>query len=189
MVTFTKDGIEYRRNYSRSDIYSDLKYAGADGTTEQINAVLSYVKEHLDASVDEEIFLTLVEEAVSYVAENGPFLRGKDIQSLVDDNEIIARYHLTNDYASYFCIINKGKVDLTLNAIEDSMHRLLDAGATPDDLRTQMGLVSDDDVPDELKEDSIPIDLGYSLPGPILSVSMPWGSSGSSIKTKHPSLS
>ena len=44
-------------------------------------------------------------------------------------------------------------------------------------------------IPDELKSDSISIDLGYSLPEPIFSVSMPWDSSGSNIKTMHPSLS
>lgn len=56
-------------------------------------------------------------------------------------------------------------------AIENTLHELLDSGATPEDVYRIMGLVKESELSPETKEaDSyLPIDLGYCIDGNIVS--------------------
>lgn len=56
-------------------------------------------------------------------------------------------------------------------AIENTLHELLDSGATPEDVYRIMGLVQESELSPETKEaDSyLSIDLGYCIPGNIVS--------------------
>lgn len=55
----------------------------------------------------------------------------------------------------------------TLGVIEETLHRILDGGGTPDDVHRIMGLVAEDELDPDMAEgeDYTPIDLGYCIPG------------------------
>lgn len=79
---------------------------------------------------------------------------------------------MLREYDYNYCIVDGGfdasNGDIH-GAIEESLHLLLDAGATPDDIRAVMGLVQESELdPDYINEDDvIHIDLGYVLDGPL----------------------
>ena len=56
-------------------------------------------------------------------------------------------------------------------AIENTLHELLDSGATPEDVYRIMGLVKESELSPETKEAGsyLPIDLGYCIDGNIVS--------------------
>lgn len=62
-----------------------------------------------------------------------------ELQELLQDQEIIATYHITTDgWCSRNAIINKNSTDIA-GALEDTLHRLLKAGGTEEDVKRIMG--------------------------------------------------
>ncbi len=70
-----------------------------------------------------------------------------------------------NPYVEYNCIARKGSTDLA-GAIEDTLHRLIDAGASSPELMITMGVIE----PKNIDNDNfLSVNLGYYLPGNFLS--------------------
>ena len=90
-----------------------------------------------------------------------------ELKDLLEENETLVTFHLCNEYWSRNAITVKGNDDIS-GALEMTLHRILEAGGTEDDVKRIMGA----EIPteDELKEleefDEFSwIDLGYVLPG------------------------
>lgn len=90
-----------------------------------------------------------------------------ELKDLLEENETIVTFHLCNEYWSRNAITVKGSDDIS-GALEMTLHRILEAGGTENDVKRIMGA----EIPteDELKEleefdEFIWIDLGYVLPG------------------------
>lgn len=86
-----------------------------------------------------------------------------ELKKLLSEDEAIIRYHLCNECIWRYCIATKGSDDIAL-ALEDTLHRLIDAGL---DVYSIMGAyVASNDELKELEEfnEFIYIDLGYILP-------------------------
>lgn len=87
---------------------------------------------------------------------------------LLKENEIICTYHLTcESFITRQCIMRKDNDDI-YNALEDTLHRILEAGGTAEDVYAIMGAeIPTEEEWFELEEydEYIPIDLGYVLPG------------------------
>ena len=90
-----------------------------------------------------------------------------ELKDLLEEGEVIAEYHLHNEYWSRNCITEKGNTDIS-GALEMTLHRILESGGTEEDVKRIMGA----EVPseEELKELEVSseftwIDLGYVLPG------------------------
>lgn len=91
-----------------------------------------------------------------------------ELKNLLQEDEVIANYHITTDgWYSRSAIITKGSDDIA-NALEDTLHRILESGGTEDDVYRIMGA----EIPteNELKEleeydEFCWIDLGYVIPG------------------------
>lgn len=89
------------------------------------------------------------------------------LENLLEDGEVIVRYHLHNEYWSRNCIIEKGSDDIS-GALEMTLHRILEAGGTEKDVYRIMGAkIPTDEERAELEEvdEFVDIDLEYVLPG------------------------
>ena len=100
-----------------------------------------------------------------------------DLASLVQPGERIADYTIsgtgTNWGApSYQCIVEEGSTDIHA-ALEDTMHRIIDARAATGDavdvLRETMGAMPAASVGEDDGVSPIDLDLGYVLPGAVTS--------------------
>lgn len=90
-----------------------------------------------------------------------------ELKKLLKEDENFVEFHLHNEYLSRNAIIEKGSDDI-FAALEMTLHRILEAGGTEEDVKQIMGA----EIPDEEKrnildefEEYVPIDLGYVLPG------------------------
>lgn len=89
------------------------------------------------------------------------------LENLLQENERIAEYGLTSEYVARHCIAKVGSTDISA-ALESTLHRILDAGGTEDDVFRIMGAtIPTEEEREELKEydEFTDIDLGYVLPG------------------------
>lgn len=87
------------------------------------------------------------------------------LDDLIGEDETIEGYATSSDYYSYhYCIAMEGRDDLG-SEIEDTLHRLIDAGADEECVRQWLGLCKHDDSDEE---ELIDIDLGYVLPGNLM---------------------
>ncbi len=91
-----------------------------------------------------------------------------DLKSLVSEDEEIRAYYRYEDVTNCGAparhyIIAKDSDDAG-NAIEDTLHRILDAGGTERDVFYHLGAVPKDSLDDTESEEAVDIDLGYVLP-------------------------
>lgn len=75
-----------------------------------------------------------------------------ELKDLLEENETIVTFHLCNEYWSRNVITVKGSDDIS-GSLEMTLHRILEAGGTEDDVKRIMGA----EIPteDELKELSL----------------------------------
>lgn len=88
------------------------------------------------------------------------------LEDLLEEDEKIITFHLHNEYFSRNCIARIGSDDVS-GALENTLHRILDAGGTEEDVCRIMGAkIPTDEELKELEEyDEFSwIDLGYVLP-------------------------
>lgn len=89
------------------------------------------------------------------------------LKDLLEDGEIIAKYHLHNECFSRNCITEKGNTDIS-GALEMTLHRILKTDGTEDDVYRIMGarIPTEEELKDLEEFDEFSwIDLGYILPG------------------------
>jgi hypothetical protein len=89
---------------------------------------------------------------------------------LKDEDESVMYYGLTSDTRKFFCIAPNESDDIGA-ALENTLHRLLDAGYDKDDIYRIMGAyIPDPEEYPSLEEfhEYVDIDLGYILPGMII---------------------
>ena len=87
--------------------------------------------------------------------------------NLLNTNEIIAKYHLHNEYCVREAIMVKGRTDIS-SCLEETLHRILENGGTEEDVYKIMGAyIPSESELQELDEfgEYLNIDLGYILPG------------------------
>lgn len=89
-----------------------------------------------------------------------------ELKDLLQDEEVLVQYHLCNEYWSRNAITVKGNDDIG-SALEMTLHRIFEAGGTPEDVCRIMGAV----IPTEKEwkeleeyDEYISIDLGYVIP-------------------------
>lgn len=91
-----------------------------------------------------------------------------ELKDLLQDSEVIIDYHITTDgWYSRNAIITKGSDDIS-SALEDTLHRILEAGGTENDVYRIMGAeIPTESELEELEEfdEFFWIDLGYVIPG------------------------
>lgn len=90
-----------------------------------------------------------------------------ELKNLLEEDEIVAQYHLHNEYSSRNCIIEKGNTDIS-GSLEMTLHRILETSGNEEDVYRIMGAkIPTEDELKELEEfdEFIWIDLGYVLPG------------------------
>lgn len=93
------------------------------------------------------------------------------LKDLVSDGEVLAEYVISGSYIPYHCIIERGSTDIA-SALEDTLHRILDAGGSKEDIYEILGAkIPNEEERRELQEfdEFIVIDLGYVIPGLIMS--------------------
>lgn len=86
------------------------------------------------------------------------------LESLLEKGEVIAEYKLTSEYVLRNCIIQIDSTDISA-ALEDTLHRLIDAGCTSEQIFEIMGAFDPIETNESDIEDFLTIDLGYILPG------------------------
>ena len=90
-----------------------------------------------------------------------------ELKDLLEENETIVTFHLCNEYCSRNAITVKGSNDIS-GALEMTLHRILEAGGTENDVYRIMGakIPTDEELKDlEEFDEFVWIDLGYVLPG------------------------
>ena len=90
-----------------------------------------------------------------------------ELKDLLADDEEIVEFHLHNEYCTRNAILRNGSTDIS-GALEETLHRILDANGTEEDVYRIMGAkIPTEDELKELEEfdEFIWIDLGYVLPG------------------------
>ena len=90
-----------------------------------------------------------------------------ELKDLLEEGEVVLKFHLHNEYCSRHCITEKGSTDAS-GALEMTLHRILEAGGTEDDVYKIMGakIPTEEELKDlEEFNEFIWIDLGYILPG------------------------
>lgn len=93
------------------------------------------------------------------------------LNDLVSDGEVFAKYAISDSYIPYYCIVRSGSTDIA-SALEDTLHRILDAGGSKEDVFEILGAkIPNEEEWRELQEfdEFIVIDLGYVIPGLIMS--------------------
>ena len=61
-----------------------------------------------------------------------------ELKDLLEENETLVTFHLCNEYWSRNAITVKGNDDIS-GALEMTLHRILEAGGTEDDVKRIMG--------------------------------------------------
>ena len=90
-----------------------------------------------------------------------------ELKDVLEDGEVIVNYHLHNEYWQRNAITEKGNADIS-GALEETLHRILEADGTKDDVLRIMGAkIPTEEELKELEEynEFSWIDLGYVLPG------------------------
>ena len=93
-----------------------------------------------------------------------------NLSELVQEGERIATYYIHSEYVTRNALIPEGSTDVS-GALEMTLHRILDAGGTEDDVYSIMGAIiptEEDRKGLEKFNEFVEIDLGYVLPGVIL---------------------
>lgn len=89
------------------------------------------------------------------------------LDDLITDGETVHAYSLVGGYCFCYCISSDGSDDIAA-AIEETLHRLLEAGADNECILRWTGLCKEETLAEEMSEDHAYIDLGYVLPGRVL---------------------
>lgn len=90
-----------------------------------------------------------------------------ELKDLLEEDEAIVEFHMCHEYWTRNAITQKGSTDI-LGAFEMTLHRILEAGGSENDVQTIMGAkIPIEEERKELEEfdEYIEIDLGYVLPG------------------------
>lgn len=90
-----------------------------------------------------------------------------ELKDLLEEDEAIVEFHMCHEYWIRNAITQKGSTDI-LGALEMTLHRILEAGGSENDMQTIMGAkIPIEEERKELEEfdEYIEIDLGYVLPG------------------------
>lgn len=90
-----------------------------------------------------------------------------ELKDLLQDGEVIAEYHLHNEYVTRNAITEKGNTDIH-GALEKTLYRILQNEGTEDDVYRIMGAkIPTREERKELEEfdEYTGIDFGYVLPG------------------------
>lgn len=94
------------------------------------------------------------------------------ISKLLSDGEQINKFIMSSDYyREHFYISTPEQTDI-LSAIEDTLHRMIEAGWSDDDIASVLDahkdVFEDTEDTEDTDETITPIDLGYSLIGEVI---------------------
>lgn len=94
------------------------------------------------------------------------------ISKLLSDGEQINKFIMSSDYyREHFYVSTPEQTDI-LSAIEDTLHRMIEAGWSDDDivfvLDAHKDVFEDTEDAEDTDETITPIDLGYSLIGEVI---------------------
>jgi len=99
----------------------------------------------------------------------------KTLQNIKRENESIVTISITGDYCQYNLVMDNDihSLEDVSKILEYTLHRMVDAGFTPEEIRSNSGFfVPTDEELTELEEydEFVHIDLGYVLGGLIVSI-------------------
>lgn len=139
----------------------------------------------------------LTEKATMALYNNNKFINSEEAYETVEDviadhhfyiseimgeDEVLAAYTLSSCHTVFYCIVQQNSTDIG-NALEDTLHRILEMGGNEKDVQEIMGAIIPE-IPEEMvteeavdqwMEEQYPdgyvnIDLGYILPGSMPSI-------------------
>lgn len=176
---YVKGDILFRPDYFATKLWCDedvamaLSEKGIEPSQANVSAIintgmLKYLGDCTDADWE------AINQAIGACEQDGLLVtKPVKVDELCGLHEHVVKMCIDGDYCERSFIVDGDdnsedtRKDLSA-ALENTLHRLLDNGATEDDIRRELGAVQyTDDMDDDY---IIHIDLGYVLPGPILSV-------------------
>ncbi len=146
------------------------------------NPLLSYCMQEAIYQLGERGYNNPSDELIKQATDALFFVDGEKAYEIVDDvltnwelnlsdllaeDECLAEYATTGSCTIHHCIIEKGSTDIAL-ALENTLHRILDADGGSDDIYRIMGayIPAEEERGESAEDDGfIEIDLGYVLPG------------------------
>lgn len=89
------------------------------------------------------------------------------LENLLQEGEVIGSYIMSDMlYTEFNCIIQQDSTDIG-NALEDTLHRILESGGDAEDVLSIMHAYVPENL-EELEDYYISIDLGYVVPGDMI---------------------
>lgn len=89
------------------------------------------------------------------------------LENLLQEREVIGSYVVSDMlYTEFNCIIQQDSTDIG-NALEDTLHRILESGGDAEDVLSIMHAYVPENL-EELEDYYISIDLGYVVPGDMI---------------------
>lgn len=168
-VLFRSDYIAAKL-WSDDEIASALAENGYAPTMMNVNTIKnSGLLKGLEEASDGD--WQIIKDAVMANAEDGDIYKlTSSVEELCLVHERVVHFCIDGDYSEYMFIAPDDKTgidSIDIGAcIEDTLHRLIENGATENAIRRELGAVQmTDDMQDDL---IVSIDLGYVLPGLIL---------------------
>lgn len=166
MIELKENRLTMKLTWTRADIGRLLRYAGADDTVVNIKRTMEELEKLSDVLDSKDDVENFIEEFAKNELQKKK--NCMDINEFVHLDEKIISFTLSDMIGTYHFIASKDDnieyMDIA-GAIEDTFHRLKEAGATNTDLFHTLGAIRDEPY----DENQIAIDLGYSLSGLITS--------------------
>lgn len=89
------------------------------------------------------------------------------LENLLQEREVIGSYVVSDMlYTEFNCIIQQDSTDIG-NALEDTLHRILESGGDAEDVLSIMHAYVPENL-EELEDYYISIDWGYVIPGDMI---------------------
>ena len=160
--------------YCRQEAVYRLNEAGYHTPSDDLIENATMALYNNDQFINAEVAESTIEVVIS---DHGIYL-----SDMLEEDEVLVDYTVSGCYATYHCIMTRNGTDLG-KALEDTLHRILDLDGDEEDVQRLMGAVIPEIPKDEGEKDAgkswmkelypdgfIDLDLGYIIPGIILSM-------------------
>lgn len=178
-TTRTINDVEYYKAWTREDLGDALEYRGVYPSMANIDALVN--SKLLDGLEEASEGWDYIDDAIYTCADDKAFT-GKTaskpngeptFQNIQRPGQKLVPYTLSGDYFQTYHLLADEETDIfradLSSLLEETLHELLDAGASDTEIRFLTGMVRHSEENDEAYPENgrIEIDLGYFLPSGI----------------------
>lgn len=89
----------------------------------------------------------------------------RDIRELLEEDDVLFRFTTTQNYYGYLYVIGESNSDDISCQLEETLHRMIDADWSDEDIASTLGAHKVDSIEDYDEDDFICIDLDYVIDG------------------------